>query len=281
MIDIVTWNIQAGKGVDGAFDLDRIARVARGWGEPDVLCLQEVARFVPEIAPEDQVEILSRLFPGYAAIFGAAVDRAGPAADSPRCQFGNVVLSRLPVHEVFLHPLPQPADPAVKHMPRQATEVVVAAPSGPLRVVTTHFEFHSEAQRRAQANRLVEIQREVLDNAARPPHSAAGGLYGAPIRPPRCVMCGDFNAVAESAVYDDVLGAAGDRAFLDAWVLTHAGAPHDPTCGIFDGDQWPEGPHCRDFFFVTPDLAPLSLAVDVNVETDASDHQPLRLKLAV
>ena len=67
-------------------------------------------------------------------MFGAAIDRAG--ADK-RMRFGNLVLSRLPVLQAFTHPLPQPAAPGVKHMQRQATEIVAETPSGPMRVVTT------------------------------------------------------------------------------------------------------------------------------------------------
>jgi len=40
------------------------------------------------------------------------------------------------------------------------------------------------------------------------------------------------------------------------------------------------GGHCRDYFAVTPDLAGRIAAIDVDVATDASDHQPLRLGVA-
>ncbi len=283
MIDIVTWNVQAGKGVDGRIDLTRIARVARTWGEPDVLCLQEIACHVPGLGECDQVQELCALFPGYQPAFGAAVDRAGPTPDAPRCRFGNLILSRLSVHEIFHHPLPQPADPAVRHMPRQVSEAVVAAPSGPLRVMTTHFEFHTEIQRLAQAWRVRDLQLEVLANVRQPAKSDRSGLYGAPIRPQSCVICGDFNAVPDDPVYALLADEDEDDEllFVDAWRAGRGDAPHDPTCGIFDTDQWPQGAHCRDFFFVSPDLAPGVQAIDVNIETDASDHQPLRLRLAL
>jgi endonuclease/exonuclease/phosphatase family metal-dependent hydrolase len=131
---ILTWNIQAGLGCDGVTDLGRIAGTIRA-RDPDIVCLQEVARNVPEMAKgEDQVERLARLFPGYHAVFGAAIDRAGA---EQRLRFGNLILSRLPVLQAFTHLLPQPAAPGIKHMPRQATEIVAETPSGPMRVVTT------------------------------------------------------------------------------------------------------------------------------------------------
>ena len=39
---ILSWNIQAGPGVDGCVDLARIARTVRALADADVICLQEV-----------------------------------------------------------------------------------------------------------------------------------------------------------------------------------------------------------------------------------------------
>ncbi|HEY8368519.1 MAG TPA: endonuclease, partial [Thermodesulfobacteriota bacterium] len=76
MTAIVTWNIQAGKGCDGVTDLARIAAVVKSMGEADVICLQEVARHEPTIAGgADQAAELQALFPGYEAVFGAALVR--------------------------------------------------------------------------------------------------------------------------------------------------------------------------------------------------------------
>ena len=72
----------------------------------------------------------------------------------------------------------------------------------------------------------------------------------------------------------------GTPTILDAWRLLQGARPHDPTCGIFDREQWKEGPHCRDFFFVTEDLAERVSELEVNLTSAASDHQPLRLRLA-
>ena len=118
MTAIVSWNIQCGKGCDGVVDLERIAGVVKAMGEADVICMQEVARNDPEIAAgADQAAQLEALFPGYQVLFGPGLDR-------PPRQFGNVLLSRLPVLQVFLHLLPQPAEGGIKHMQRQAIEAV-------------------------------------------------------------------------------------------------------------------------------------------------------------
>ena len=128
MTAIVTWNVQACRGVDGGVDPGRIARVIRSMGPVDVVCLQEVSRNDPEAdgdAPVDQAAALSELFPDFEVYYGAAIDRAG-GADGRRWQFGNMILTRPQAVQAFRHSLPRPADGASKHMPRQATEIVIA-----------------------------------------------------------------------------------------------------------------------------------------------------------
>jgi endonuclease/exonuclease/phosphatase family metal-dependent hydrolase len=274
---ILTWNIQAGLGCDGVTDLGRIAATIRA-RDPDIVCLQEVARNVPEMAKgEDQVERLARLFPGYHAVFGAAIDRAGA---EQRLRFGNLILSRLPVLQAFTHLLPQPAAPGIKHMPRQATEIVAETPAGPLRVVTAHFEYHSEIQRIAQAEHLRRLQAEVEENAAAPGLDTGKGIYALVPRPASALHCGDFNAAPGDAVHALMTAPLpSGSALSDAWSVFRPDAPHPPTTGVFDRKQWPQGPHCRDYFFVTPDLAARIAEVEVDVKTDQSDHQPVVLRL--
>lgn len=284
MTALVSWNIQNGRGVDGRLDLDRCAAAIESFGETDVICLQEVIRFMPELddgAGDDQVAVLGALFPGFEAVYGPAVERAGAMAGR-RAQYGNLVLSRLPVLAVARHTLPQPAEPGVRSMPRQATEVTVAARDGPLRIVTTHLEFHSEAQRLAQAACLRALHREAAANASLPAARPETGAYAAVPRPARCILCGDFNALPDDAVHACVTAPFDDGTppLLDAWRAAHGDAPRPPTCGVYDHNQWPEGPHCRDFAFVTLDIARRIERIEVALETAASDHQPLRLVIA-
>ena len=274
-MELVTWNIQCGKGCDGKVDLGRIADRIKTLSDPDVICLQEVARFLPEAAPEadcDQVSLLSDRFPDYEPVFGPALNLSAGRALGRSRQFGNLVLSRLPVLQVFLHSLPQPPDPAVKHMPRQATELVVEAEGRQLRVMTTHLEFHSEAQRLAQALRLQQLQAEVEANSAAG-RVASEGLYGFGMRPDACLLCGDFNAGLDDPTY----GALTGSTYRDAWLEIRRGDAHAPTCGIFDHEQWPQGPHCRDYVLASAAALPGLREIEVDTETDASDHQPIRL----
>jgi endonuclease/exonuclease/phosphatase family metal-dependent hydrolase len=283
MIRIVTWNVQYGWGADDALDLDRIADTIKAMADADVICLQELARHDPELddgAGADQAAFFAARFFQHETYFGAALDRAGPSR-SRRRQFGNMILSRLPLLEVRTFPLPQPAEPGVKHMRRAAIEAVVAAPSGPFRVTTTHMEFHSAAQRLAQVDALRAIHAEACANMARPPDDPGEGTYRIVPRPPAALICGDFNFVVDDPAYARMTApfVDGSAPLQDAWRLRHGTRPHDPTCGIYDHDQWPQGAHARDFFFVSEALAARVRGVVVDVTTNASDHQPVLLVL--
>ena len=280
---IASWNIQNGKGVDNVLSLDRISNVITELCDPDVICLQEVSRNLPlsgtDDAP-DQIAQLSELFPGFDVIFGVAVEASANGA-RPRWQFGNVTLTRLPVLSVFHHSLPQPAEPGVKHMPRQATEVTVMAPRGAVRTINTHLEFHSARQRKAQIERLRSIHEETLENVARPPAYEPAGPYQVVDRPIDCVMCGDFNMGMDFPEFTTMTAPQppSDTVLLDAWPIVHGDKKRAPTCGVHDHKQWPQGPHCRDFFFVNEGLAPAVQELRVDTVTNASDHQPLMLRL--
>lgn len=269
---IVTWNIQYGLGCDGAVDLPRIARVVKAMGGADVICMQEVARNDPAIAGgADQAAELEALFPGYAVFFGPGLDRNG---SGERRQFGNLLLSRLPVLQVFRHLLPRPAEGGIKHMQRQAIEAVIETRAGKLRVMTTHLEYYSPLHRAAQIERLRALQVEAAENAARPPKPAASPYDETP-GPASLVLCGDLNLLPHEPEYRQLFRPP----LLDAWCSHRSSEPHPPTTGLFDRKQWPMGGHCRDYFAVTADVAQRIAALEIDVATDASDHQPLRLAL--
>ena len=279
---LITWNIQYGKGADGRIDFRRIVETARRLGDADVICFQELAVNFPDLdngAGADQAAIISALLPGYTPIFRPALDFGSPGGK--RQYFGNMVLSRLPVLQVLPHLLPQPAEIGIRSMQRLALEAVLRAPFGPFRVVTTHLEFYSEMHRLAQVDAIRARHEEVARREATPGDSGADGLYRAVPRPVSALVCGDFNFEPGWLEYTRMLSPfpVGVPAFRDAWSVRHPGKPHAPTAGIYDADQWPKGPNCRDFVFLTGDLAEQLRRVEVDVKTDASDHQPVLVEL--
>lgn len=285
---LITWNVQWCRGCDGVVDPGRIIRSAREMADFDVLCLQEVARNFPGLPGshgEDQFALLAAALPGFAAIEGIATDvladSAGPIG--PRQQFGNLILSRLPVLQAFRHLLPWPADPEVPSMQRCAIEVVISARAAPLRVTTTHLEYYSVRQRTAQVDALRALQREAAAHAADPlSREKVGGPFQKRPRPASGILTADFNFRADDRLHARLQSSEGTTeaaAYRDAWLVRHPGESQPPTLGVFDKGQWPGPAFACDFIFVTADLAPRVRDVVVNLQTDASDHQPVLLDL--
>lgn len=279
---LITWNVQWCRGIDGRVDPARTARVARDLADFDVLCLQEVAVNFPGLLGsrgEDQLAELSAALPGYHAVFGVATDlddgRGG------RRQFGNAIFTRLPVLQVFRHTLPWPADATVPSMQRLALEAVVMTASGPLRVISTHLEYYSPAQRMAQVEALLRLHEEACAQARAPRASddRPGGSFDVVPRPASGIVCGDFNFKPDDPERARITAplASGTPRLVDAWAVARPGEVHAPTVGVYE-ESWPV--YCCDFVFVTEDLVPRVRAVTVNRATDASDHQPVILELA-
>src|SRR5438876_3647149 len=187
---LISWNIQWCRGCDGRVDPARIARVAREMADFDVLCLQEIASNYPDLAGsagENQYEALARLFPRYAVVKGVATDVPAPGGE--RREFGNAIIARLPILQVFRRLLPWPADLSVPSMQRSAVEVVLESASGPLRVTTTHLEYYSAKQRAAQVEALRELQTEAAGHAAAPVPAKRSEEHTSELQSPVHLVC--------------------------------------------------------------------------------------------
>jgi endonuclease/exonuclease/phosphatase family metal-dependent hydrolase len=276
---LVTWNIQCGKGCDGVVDLARIVSVATSLDDADIFCFQEVADGFDALdGGFDQSAQLAALLPDYRPVFRPAVEAIDSQGRFHR--FGNMTLSRLPVLQVAGHLLPWPRAGAPRSMRRLALEVTVQAAFGPLRVVNTHLEFHSAAQREAQIMRLLDLQQEASQYPLTrgPKHVEP---YGSQIAPATSLLCGDLNFDVSDPQYR--LLQASTRPGLnyrDAWAICHPDRPRQPTCGVYDHVQWPDGADCRDFVFVTEDVAERVSRIEVDEVTAASDHQPVLVEIA-
>jgi endonuclease/exonuclease/phosphatase family metal-dependent hydrolase len=278
---VMTWNIQWGRGADGRVDLARVAAVARE-ADADVLCLQEVAVNHPTLpggGAGDQVAELVRAMSGYSAHYGVGSDLPDPGGS--RRLFGNLILARLPVLQVMRHALPWPADPEVPSMPRVAIEAVVAAPWGPLRMVTTHLEYYSDLQRWEQVEALRRLHAEACSHEG-PLRSDAGvdAPFAALPRPSSAIVCGDFNFPVGAPEYGRMLQRIpGAAPLLDAWCVVKPTSRQRDTVGLH-GAEWPDHAYCCDFVFVTADLQGRVTSARVLTETVASDHQPVVVDFA-
>ena len=122
-VRVVSFNVRGGVGPDAMLDVDAIARSIAA-SRPDVVVLQEVARGWPVFGAGDLLADLERRL-GMSSAFE-------PAADG---QFGNAILSRLPMRRVAGGALPP--DPGEQR--RSFLTMRVRTASGPLDVTATHL----------------------------------------------------------------------------------------------------------------------------------------------
>jgi endonuclease/exonuclease/phosphatase family metal-dependent hydrolase len=283
---LITWNTQWCRGVDGKVDPGRIVRHAKAVADFDVLCLQEVANNFPDpllagSRGENQFAELSRRLPGFQPVTGAIIDV--PDGKGGRRYFGNMILSRYPVGQVFRHLLPYPVDPGVNGMPRIALEAVVEAPFGAVRVITTHLEYYGTRKRTAQVEALRAIYAEGSGYAR---HGGIVDTTGGPFhtrpRPAATIITGDFNLEPDDPLHSRMIEAFDDDTppLADAWQVAHPGERHAATFKIYEKET-PGEPelHC-DFIFVSIDLVPRVKTLRVDQKTQASDHQPVLIELA-
>jgi endonuclease/exonuclease/phosphatase family metal-dependent hydrolase len=241
-MQLISWNVQWCRGVDGSVDPARIARTVRELApQADVVCLQEVARGFDTLVGsrgEYQFARLAMEFRGWTPIEGVAVDVPHPDGGIRRRQFGNLLLSRLPVRQAFSHLLPWPADPGHADMQRVAIEAVIEAPDvGDVRVTTTHLAYYSAAQRLAQFDGLRALHARAHGHRNAPARAdTSNGPFHWRALPAASIVCGDCNCEPGSPGHARMLEPfdGGVPAFRDAWHVAHPGQPHDATVGLYE-----------------------------------------------
>lgn len=154
IVRLATWNIHAGRGIDGTYDLDRIIGILQRH-DPDIVALQELDSRGHEAAP------LARLTE---ALGGHAAEARTITA--PDGHYGHAVISRWPFTRTRLHDLSES-----RREPRAAIETWIETPYGAIHLTAVHLGLRF-GERRRQAARLARIAE---------PSAAA------------TVMLGDFN----------------------------------------------------------------------------------------
>jgi endonuclease/exonuclease/phosphatase family metal-dependent hydrolase len=226
-VRILVYNIHGGVNVEGQVDPEATA-LAIETQRPDVVVLNEVARGWPIFGRLDAAEWLSRRLE-MPYLFE-------PAAD---LQFGNAILSRLPVVASSGGRLPFGAGP----QQRSYLTVTFDVGGRQLVVLGTHLqESGSDPETRT---RQIEF---LLD-------TWSGELPA--------IMAGDLNMQP---------GEEDVQLFLDAGLVSVQDAIGDP-CEPTSFEPKPEKPCDRpDWIFATPDLT----LVDFDItRTPASDHLPI------
>ncbi|MGD8867306.1 MAG: endonuclease/exonuclease/phosphatase family protein [Gemmatimonadales bacterium] len=140
---ILSYNIKHGLGMDGAIDLERIARVINDL-HPDVVTLQEVDSAVERTSGVDQTTVLGKLT-GMHSVFGTFFDYQGG-------RYGMALLSKYPFISYTNHLLPK----GVEHRAALAGRIRVGEDGPEVVVVGIHLVWTGE-ERYSQAARLIEI----------------------------------------------------------------------------------------------------------------------------
>ena len=149
-IRVLCYNIHYGQGTDGVYDVARLAEVIKKV-RPDLVALQEVDVGVKRSGRVHQLRELAKLT-GLQA-------RYGPTQHYEGGLFGNAVLSRFPILDVVIHPLPYTESTKERvTYPRGCIVVTVRSESGKkVRFVSTHFQHNVPEDRVAEAKAINKL----------------------------------------------------------------------------------------------------------------------------
>ena len=169
---VLTYNIHHGRGMDGRFDYERLARIISDLN-PDLVALQEVDRGVQRSDRVDQPALLSELT-GLHYAFGNALYHQGG-------EYGEAILSRFPLERVKAHHLP--FHPGLEPRTALAAHVQPGGGLPELLFVGTHLCHQHQDTRTEQTMRL-----DTLFTDSNIPVILAGDLNARPGSAPMNVL---------------------------------------------------------------------------------------------
>jgi endonuclease/exonuclease/phosphatase family metal-dependent hydrolase len=285
---LVTYNIRYGVGLDGKYDVARIADAVRG---ADVIALQEVTRNSPSNNMQDMVEGLRELLPDYFSIFGApySVD-IGSAIEGGRAvvrhfEFGNMIFSRTPILATRNILLPRNRTFGKLNLQRGALEALLATPIGAIRFYSVHLDHASPAERIEQLRYLMA---RVLGYGVEGGALTGASEVGFPElpHPEEFILLGDFNFTPGSPEYLELTGIPDAEIGLtrranlpfDAALI---GDPNHASRVTFVDPQLKDAVarRCLDYCFVYAGLTQHVKKSWIDDAAMGSDHRPVWTEL--
>lgn len=283
----VTYNVQYGIGLDGRYDIARIADAVRG---ADVIALQEVSRNNPNNGGRDMVAELGELLPDYFSVFGAPFriemgsSVEGGRAVTRHLEFGNMILSRSPILASRNLLLPRMRTYDRLNLQRGALEALIATALGPIRFYCVHLDHTSPTERIAQIRHLLgRVLAYGVEGGAVTGVSEMG--FPEPPHPEAFVLMGDFNLQPGSPEYVEITGLRD----VEFGIVRRAGVPVDASAAVeaeritwIDPKQQddPRRRRCLDYCFVQAALAPRVTVCRVDADALGSDHRPVWTEFA-
>jgi endonuclease/exonuclease/phosphatase family metal-dependent hydrolase len=141
-LKVLSYNIHRGIGFNRRKKVDRIAAVLRTI-QPDIVALQEVENARAAAPDSEQL--------AYLAAQTGMTPIPGPTLFKKEGDYGNAVLTRLPIREVRRHDISFSG-----REPRGLIDVELNPPLGSLRILTTHLGLKTD-ERRYQIDLLKSI----------------------------------------------------------------------------------------------------------------------------
>jgi endonuclease/exonuclease/phosphatase family metal-dependent hydrolase len=303
MLSIGTYNIRYGVGRDDRFDIDRITEVI---GDLDIVGLQEVDIGWDRSGNQDLLGLIRSRMPTHYAAWGPNIDvlkwanGTVSAPQAPRRQFGNLILSRYPIHTVRNHLLPRYGTVAAMDMQHGAVEATIESPDGRFVVYCTHLSHLSDQHRLLQAQHLHAIIARTADEG--PPlsgHHPRDPSWSSEAPLPEIardvILLGDFNCEPDSAPYAVFAGEMSPRngrlsrrgGFVDAWEVAPDRQGLQGSDGSQDGSTRFKTPHPTrgegrrvDYCFLSTHLRAFVRQALTLPHAQGSDHLPLLVHYA-
>ena len=285
---VVSYNIQYGIGLDGKYDVGRIADAVRG---ADVIALQEVTRNNPRNGDRDMVAEIGEALPEYFAAYGSNFEvNIGGRVENGRAvstnfQLGNMVLSKTPIHLSRNLLLPRSRSLETMNFQRGALEALIETPLGFIRFYSTHLDHRSPVERQ---NQIRFLRQRLLNYTLE-----GGGLSGIPEiglpdlpYPEAFIVMGDFNMLPGSPEYVELAGRPDHEFGMP--LTADLAVDVAQRLGVGDLITWvdPERPadttryKCIDYVFTSASLAKSLQRLWSDRQAVGSDHLPLWVELA-
>jgi endonuclease/exonuclease/phosphatase family metal-dependent hydrolase len=280
-MQIISYNIQFGRGMDRKNDLKRICESIYG---ADIICLQEVEVGWQRSGDVDQPKAISKILPEYYTVFGSSFDVDNSVKDdngivvNRRRQHGDMILSRWPILSSRTFNLSKTHYADKFNMQTGFVEAVIKTENIALRVYNYHAGYLQVEERLDQVKQLVNTYQ--LSPAEQGAWSGKSNIDGEdwsnqkqiPEMPNTAIVCGDFNCPPGSPEYQYLI----DNSDLnDCWQLTDPNNLNTSTLkhGLTEDIQISGK---IDHIFVSDNLVDRVQHVTIDHGAEGSDHKPVQ-----
>jgi endonuclease/exonuclease/phosphatase family metal-dependent hydrolase len=280
-VEIVSYNIQFGRGLDRNIDLERICRSVKG---AEIICLQEVEVGWQRSGGADQPKLISEILPEYYTVFGSSFDVDDSVKNEDgqvvnrRRQHGVMILSAWPILSSRTFNLTKYHYADKFNMQMSLVESVVKTENKVIRIYNYHAGYLEPAERLDQVKQLVRVYQKSPRE-----HGAWSGKPDiddddwsnrreTPEMPDTAIVCGDFNCSPDSSEYQYLIDGSD---LVDSWSVSDPDNLNTTTRRRkITGDIKVAGK--IDHIFVSQDLVEHIQRVTIDHDADGSDHKPIR-----